>query len=1043
MDSREPTVPNPPDPTPVEVRHLGAVEHERLRQSVYRRVFGASSPVEVGRFTVLERIGSGGMGLVFKAYDMQLDRKVAVKVIRVDGESEAARRALVKEARALARLSHPNVVHVYEVGEGQGGQVYLAMEFVDGLTLREWVARAQRTWREIVEVGLQAAEGLAAAHAAGLVHRDFKPDNVMVGDDARVRVLDFGLAHADASAPAGPPAAEHMRIALNTTIDRIRGVAGTPAYMAPEQIDAGTIGPAADQFAFCAALFEVLYGVRPFDGATLAELRAAIGAGRLTVPSDRCGVPKPLHRAIVQGLAADPGDRHASMQVLIGEIRRARLGQRMRRWAPAAAVGVALASAGFALIPRDAPPVPETTAQDDELVLARAEKELATDPSTAVGTLAGLSASAAVWSDRAFVVAEQADLHGLPDRELELEPAFAMLGIAGHRVVGYRAAEQAIVATSVLDGSTQTLIVDVAVPPSPPPFLVSDRPIVQIDDQARFVALEDQGVVTIVGLDSGRTTVLPAGPNQRGLAFSLDGTVVAVRLDDRIAVHRLPEGERIAEVPVPGGDDTRRAEIALDRAGTRVATAIAGGSVMIHRVADGTVVELPKTDAAKIAFAGDDSLVVTGVVGGAQLWDLAKGESETLGWTNIRHVSLALARDGEVVVTATGDDLITVRDLADDRLHGFPGGESPVVSRDGQHVAWVTAEGRVRVLDLASMTEQLLAMDAPIVEYGFTADSTGVVAYADNRRARHWPLAREATRLVGHTETITDLAFVPDTSVLFSVARDRTLRRWDLDAGTSAIFAKVSDPYGVDVSRDGRFVATSSSGGVAEVWRTDDGELVHRTEPGYFGAKFQGSSIYVASEDAIRRIELESGTETEVVTRAGCQGFAIDDEGTRLAAACSEHVRAAMVQVFGLPSGRPIATDVVADWRVLAFLDRDHLLGGPFVGSLSVIDTRTGERERIGSARRWTDVSLDAERRTLAIADGEVGIELYDTAARSSALVPGTDDAFLVAIASDGRSFAYTRDRRAITVHTRRVPRDPAELRTWVQEHQVVHTRAR
>jgi serine/threonine protein kinase len=277
----DPTEPDAAGPRglrqPPGLRPLGAVEHERLRESVYRRVFGAASPVELGRFTVLERIGSGGMGLVFKAYDMQLDRKVAVKVIRIDGASDSARRALVKEARALARLSHPNVVHVYEVGEGKGGELYLAMEFVEGVTLREWVARAKRGWREIVEVCLQAADGLAAAHAANLVHRDFKPDNVMVGDDARVRVLDFGLARTEIDdVRAGTVATRPELFApLMTTVDRVQGVAGTPAYMAPEQITLGEIGTAADQFAFCASLWGAIVRAPAYPGQDAEALAAA------------------------------------------------------------------------------------------------------------------------------------------------------------------------------------------------------------------------------------------------------------------------------------------------------------------------------------------------------------------------------------------------------------------------------------------------------------------------------------------------------------------------------------------------------------------------------------------------------------------------------------------------------------------------------------------------------------------------------------------------------------------------------------------------
>ncbi|MCA9637679.1 MAG: serine/threonine protein kinase, partial [Myxococcales bacterium] len=152
----------------------------------------------IGRYLVLARLGAGGMGVVYAAYDPELDRKVAVKLLRSGGHDPRGRARLLREAQALAKLAHPNVVAVHDVGT-VGAQIFVAMEFVEGMTLRRWLAARPRAWPEIVEVFVAVGRGLAAAHAAGLVHRDLKPDNVMVGSDGRARVMDFGLAHARAN----------------------------------------------------------------------------------------------------------------------------------------------------------------------------------------------------------------------------------------------------------------------------------------------------------------------------------------------------------------------------------------------------------------------------------------------------------------------------------------------------------------------------------------------------------------------------------------------------------------------------------------------------------------------------------------------------------------------------------------------------------------------------------------------------------------------------------------------------------------------------
>ncbi|MHB8878701.1 MAG: protein kinase domain-containing protein, partial [Myxococcaceae bacterium] len=236
----------------------------------------------IGRYIVIEVLGIGGMGVVYAAYDPQLDRKVALKLLRPDvepaGGAEESRLRLIREARAAARLSHPNVVAVHEVGTVDD-QVYVAMEYVDGGTLTSWVAERLRPWREIVEVFVRAGRGLATAHAAGLVHRDFKLENVLIGKDGRVRVTDFGLARLEGE--SAPAVAVGVSPALfEPGLTRSGMVMGTPAYMAPEQLRGGKADARSDQFSFCVALYMALYGQRPFEGNTPAALEAASSSGK-------------------------------------------------------------------------------------------------------------------------------------------------------------------------------------------------------------------------------------------------------------------------------------------------------------------------------------------------------------------------------------------------------------------------------------------------------------------------------------------------------------------------------------------------------------------------------------------------------------------------------------------------------------------------------------------------------------------------------------------------------------------------------------------
>ncbi len=284
------------------------------------------------------------MGVVYGAYDPELDRKIALKLLggSQSAEDEVARARLLREAKAMARLAHPNVVVVHDVGV-YGGQIFLAMEFLGGGTLRSWLTSARRSPRDVLKVFVAAGRGLMAAHAAGLVHRDFKPENVLLDKEGRPRVVDFGLARdanlveqdsGDAAAVAATVSAlldpssspGHL-----DTLTRTGAVMGTPAYMAPEQIVGEATTERTDQFSFCVALHEALYGERPFGGDSLLRLLHNVTRGNLApVPEDH-EVPAWIRRALVRGLRSEPRERWPSMAALIVALEDDPAG-RHRRW---------------------------------------------------------------------------------------------------------------------------------------------------------------------------------------------------------------------------------------------------------------------------------------------------------------------------------------------------------------------------------------------------------------------------------------------------------------------------------------------------------------------------------------------------------------------------------------------------------------------------------------------------------------------------------------------------------------------------------------
>jgi serine/threonine protein kinase/tetratricopeptide (TPR) repeat protein len=336
----------------------------------------------IGRYLVLGLVGRGGMGEVYAAYDPELNRKIAVKLLRghpAGTADNASRLRLLREAQAIAKLSHPNVVVVHDVGTFNDS-VFIAMEFVEGHTIGYWMHFEARPWREVLKVFLAAGRGLVAAHEAGLVHRDFKPDNVMITKDGQARVMDFGLARASVVGGSGPPPAmddERLRQLsqklgalfqdpnatarldgdgeasgrtsssdnyLNQKLTMTGALVGTPAYMAPEQFAGAATDARTDQFSYCVALYEALYGERPFAGNNVTDLMTNVVTGTVRPEVAGRDVPARVRKIVLRGLAADPAARYESLSRLLAELE-ADPGTKPRRWLVGLGIGATCAVA--------------------------------------------------------------------------------------------------------------------------------------------------------------------------------------------------------------------------------------------------------------------------------------------------------------------------------------------------------------------------------------------------------------------------------------------------------------------------------------------------------------------------------------------------------------------------------------------------------------------------------------------------------------------------------------------------------------------------
>ncbi|HEU0034341.1 MAG TPA: serine/threonine-protein kinase [Kofleriaceae bacterium] len=396
---------------------------------------------KIGHYVIESVVGAGGMGVVYAARDRKLGRKVAIKVLRSTQADDRLGARLLREAQAMAKLSHPNVITVYEAGKVRD-EIYIAMEYVPGETLSSWL-RTPRSWRDVLQTFLGAGRGLEAAHAVGLVHRDFKPDNVLIDSKGRARVTDFGIArqHGDPDwlerTVTGFMDAKQLKsMSLTTTGELI----GTPLYMSPEQCQSDSVGPQSDQFSFCLALYEALYGHHPFASASVTDLMAKLSVGERDAPPKRVALPRWLRQAIDRGLSVKPEDRFPSMTALLDELEHQ--AKQRRDWRPYVAASAAAVIAAGVVAWRIGASPSKLAAADDGCGAAGGELAQVWSPTRRTEIERAFRATKVGFADQAWkTVSRQLDEHVAQLASFEQQACRArdplrderMLCIAEHR----------------------------------------------------------------------------------------------------------------------------------------------------------------------------------------------------------------------------------------------------------------------------------------------------------------------------------------------------------------------------------------------------------------------------------------------------------------------------------------------------------------------------------------------------------------------------------------------------------------------------------
>ena len=826
-------------------------EHRRRKEMVRQRLLGDGPPtMRIGRFVLLNLVGRGAMSVVYAAYDEALDRRIAVKVLRAPLAFRNAR--LRREAMAMAQLAHPNVVAVHEIGHWEG-RLFIAMELIKGQTVEAWLNARWRPWKDVVEVFLQAGRGLAAAHERGLVHRDFKPANVMVGEDGRVRVLDFGLVRLAEECADGLPlgggggergdaddaaAALEVSPAGSGELTASGASLGTPAYMAPEQ-RAGDADVRSDQYSFCVALHEALFGERP--GASAAGSRTRRGSV----------VPARLARAIERGLAETPAARWPSMALLLAELERIRWPA--RRWrlraavlGMAALVGVVALSATHLVAGarRDRAALEQQAEQQRELahdakLVMAAQRLLERDPTLAVAALAEVRqpGKASGWRSTATALLLQPMSRSVA-RDLET----TCVGVELDR-------EGGLAIVTLMSGDVQVRRTD----GTGKPLQLSAVPGTQVRASAdrRWVLTWKPGdpAVTRVRTDNSERAAIGV-PGAAVAAAGFEGEesdVITVAQDGVARRWRAGHAKVIGAPPrelAAALRDQPGWSLSLGPAGRHVVAASPEGERWLWRVGGAPpTVRLPAGERRifRVTFSHDERWLALTLEGGdVELWNLEAG-------------SPPMTLHGHTQTVAMVD-----------------------FNNDGSRLATASHDGTARIWPTTSAAEPLVLRGhtEPITSIRFEPSGARVVTASQDRTARVWRVDGSSDVMVlrGHAHHVTYAAFSGDGNRLATCSREPALRLWDVSRRPMKILGRHDGRiWAAQLDPMGKRLVTAGLDGTARIFQLDGKEppivLRGHREPELYAARWSpdGSRIATGGADGTARIWRADGIGDPIV----------------------------------------------------------------------------------------------------------------------------------------------------------------------------------
>jgi WD40 repeat protein/predicted Ser/Thr protein kinase len=956
-------------------------------------------PARIGRFVVIKRIGQGGMGVIYAAYDDLLDRKVAVKLLRSDshGTGTDGRARLMREAQALARLSHQSVIQVYDVGTF-GDQVYVAMEFVDGGTLKQWQLGGSRGWREVLDAYLSAGRGLAAAHAAGIVHRDFKPDNVLVRRDGVVRVVDFGLARKDAarSDPSGnlrPP--EEIKSALRQAAEgigfesthgadgaltRTGAIMGTPAYMAPEQHLGQATDARTDQFSYCVALYEALYGFRPFAGDNLVTLRDNVLAGNLHAPPKFTESPPHILRVLERGLQVHPNARYGDMQQLLSDLAhdpRRRVRQAMLLALVAVAV-IALGALWWSAREERAAQAEgerlraeferarvlnaeaelrraqsRTVSQKwDDLVLAYSREVIDEDPTRALAVLKHLSEENEGWLPAARTIAGDAIHRGVIHRRIRPDvgrvqrmlwaPPGDRLLIAGTsgRVVTWK------------EGDGLQPIADTGAPV---------RDVAISADGHRVAAVTHDGTLHLWVLGPTREYRALRGEDGplTAVAIHPEGTMIVTGARDGTVRLWSWEGQTKRALSNHDGAITR---LSIDARGASMASASADGTIRLWFLDRKThwVLEGHEGSVTDVMFTAPDELMSLGDDGTVRTWSTDTGKSYVVRHDdavdriaiNDQHHTLALYRAGRRVVLARGEDERT--------LQGLPGAVATMaLAPRGDRAALATVDGSIQLYrfgDPQSGTTRpdgtrITQLAAPIVALASSPKGELFATATSQGNVQLWSeTGGRKTTLGTHTRQIDRLEFSPQGFDLAGIDDDGGLIVWsitDRDVRPRLLRAEGSKrSRAIAWTPDGTRVAAAGCEGAREctieLYPVDGGEptVLPSTDSPASSLRVSPDGTHIVSDhhDGPRLWDV---AQREGATPRWDGGEAPPERLAFVYAADGQSLRMASAEVTVDAENRPVSSTLLV-WHIGLQDAQTHLLfREPELTRLLVDETRT------------------------------------------------------------------------------------------------------